>query len=129
MQSQINKCNRGLEDFQLRKGMEHPRSGPPRERRLKAGKMLQWSILSESPISYAAKVREEEAPWRAPEANEDWVEGANTMFATGTQFNSENIAATIFPPESYKANRSFDIESGGCHPGSLLNTLSVVQVE
>ena len=26
-----------------------------RERRLKAGKMLQWSILSESPSSYAAK--------------------------------------------------------------------------
>ena len=26
-----------------------------RERRLKAGKMLRWSILSESPSSYAAK--------------------------------------------------------------------------
>ena len=29
---------------------------PPRERRLKAGKMLQWSILSESRSSYAAHV-------------------------------------------------------------------------
>ena len=26
-----------------------------RERRLKAGKMLQWSILSESPSNYVAK--------------------------------------------------------------------------
>ena len=33
-----------------------------RERRLQAGKMLQWSILSESPSSYAAKVREEKEP-------------------------------------------------------------------
>jgi len=29
-----------------------------RERRLKADKMLQWSILSESPSSYAAKGQE-----------------------------------------------------------------------
>ena len=32
-----------------------------RERRLKAGKMLRWSILSESPSSYAAKA--EAAHW------------------------------------------------------------------
>ena len=31
---------------------------PPRERRLKAGKMLRWSILSESPSSSAAKACE-----------------------------------------------------------------------
>ena len=37
---------------------EHLRSSPPRERRLKAGKMLQWSILSESPSSFAAKACE-----------------------------------------------------------------------
>ena len=37
------------------KAMEQPRSGPLRERRLKAGKMLRWSILSESPSSCAAK--------------------------------------------------------------------------
>ena len=35
--------------------MEHRRRRRPRERRLKAGKMLQWSILSESPSSCAAK--------------------------------------------------------------------------
>ena len=35
--------------------MEPRRRRPPRERRLKAGKMLQWSILSESPRSCAAK--------------------------------------------------------------------------
>ena len=35
--------------------MEHRRRRPPRERRLKAGKMLWWSILSESPSSCAAK--------------------------------------------------------------------------
>ena len=46
-----------------------------RERRLKAGKMLQWSILSKSPSSCAAKVSEDEAPWMAPEANEDGVPG------------------------------------------------------
>ena len=37
---------------------EHLRSSPPRERRLKAGKMLQWSILSESLSSFAAKACE-----------------------------------------------------------------------
>ena len=35
--------------------MEQLRSRPRRERRLKAGKMLRWSILSESPSSCAAK--------------------------------------------------------------------------
>ena len=35
--------------------MEHRRRRRPRERRLKAGKMLRWSILSESPSSCAAK--------------------------------------------------------------------------
>ena len=35
--------------------MEQLRSRPLRERRLQAGKMLQRSILSESPSSYAAK--------------------------------------------------------------------------
>ena len=35
--------------------MEQLRSRPLRERRLQAGKMLQQSILSESPSSYAAK--------------------------------------------------------------------------
>ena len=49
---------------------------PLRERRLQAGKMLQWSILSESPSSYAAKRMREAAgaiaEWRKarPEANE-----------------------------------------------------------
>ena len=33
----------------------HHRRCRPRERRLKAGKMLRWSILSESPSSCAAK--------------------------------------------------------------------------
>ena len=35
--------------------MEQLRSRPLRERRLQAGKMLQRSILSESPSNYAAK--------------------------------------------------------------------------
>ena len=35
--------------------IEHRRRRRPRERRLKAGKMLRWSILSESPSSCAAK--------------------------------------------------------------------------
>ena len=35
--------------------MEQRRRRPPRERRLKADKMLRWSILSESPSSCAAK--------------------------------------------------------------------------
>ena len=38
-----------------RLGMEPRRRRPLRERRLKAGKMLRWSILSESPSSCAAK--------------------------------------------------------------------------
>ena len=42
------------------KGAEGRAKQPSRERRLKAGKMLQWSILSESPSSYAAKVGEAE---------------------------------------------------------------------
>ena len=42
----------------MRKGYERRRSRPPRERRLKAGKMLRWSILSESPSSCAAKASE-----------------------------------------------------------------------
>ena len=33
----------------------NPRHAELRERRLQADKMLQWSILSESPSSYAAK--------------------------------------------------------------------------
>ena len=37
---------------------------PPRERRLKAGKTVLWTVLSESPSSYAAK------------ASEAWVAGA-----------------------------------------------------
>ena len=44
--------------------MEGCRRQPPRERRLKAGKMLQWSILSESPSSFAAKVGEAEVAER-----------------------------------------------------------------
>jgi len=42
----------------LGKGYAGQRSWPPRERRLEAVKMLQWSILSESPSSCAAKACE-----------------------------------------------------------------------
>ena len=40
---------------QVRNDNSEARHAELRERRLKAGKMLQWSILSESPSSYAAK--------------------------------------------------------------------------
>ena len=40
---------------QLERKNNHPILQPCRERRLQAGKMLRWSILSESPSSYAAK--------------------------------------------------------------------------
>ena len=41
--------------FEAAPEIEHRRRRRPRERRLKAGKMLRWSILSESPSSCAAK--------------------------------------------------------------------------
>ena len=41
--------------FEAAPEIEHHRRCRPRERRLKAGKMLRWSILSESPSSCAAK--------------------------------------------------------------------------
>jgi len=41
--------------FEVAPEIEHRRRRRPRERRLKAGKMLRWSILSESPSSCAAK--------------------------------------------------------------------------
>ena len=50
-------------EIKKRKGVEPRRRRPPRERRLKAGKMLQWSILSESPSSCAAKASDSWGGW------------------------------------------------------------------
>ena len=46
-----------VHDIQAVFGFEYPQAiySWDRERRLQAGKMLRWSILSESPSSYAAK--------------------------------------------------------------------------
>ena len=46
-----------VHDLQVIFGFDYPQAiyAWDRERRLQAGKMLQWSILSESPSSYAAK--------------------------------------------------------------------------
>ena len=46
-----------VHDLQVIFGFDYPQGiyAWDRERRLQAGKMLQWSILSESPSSYAAK--------------------------------------------------------------------------
>ena len=46
-----------VHDIQTIFGFEYPQAvyAWDRERRLQAGKMLKWSILSESPSSYAAK--------------------------------------------------------------------------
>ena len=46
-----------VHDLQIIFGFDYPQAiyAWDRERRLQAGKMLQWSILSESPSSYAAK--------------------------------------------------------------------------
>ena len=72
--------------------MEHRRRRPPRERRLKAGKMLYRSILSESPSSCAAKACE---AWGAgaiaePEAARFFVfeKGANV---TGSKTKNASI--------------------------------------
>ena len=52
----MNKCPKALAVvFEAAPEIEHRRRRRPRERRLKAGKMLRWSILSESPSSCAAK--------------------------------------------------------------------------
>ena len=52
----MNKCpNARAVVFEAAPEIEHRRRRRPRERRLKAGKMLRWSILSESPSSCAAK--------------------------------------------------------------------------
>ena len=46
-----------VHDLQVIFGFDYPQAiyAWDRERRLQAGKMLRWSILSESPSSYAAK--------------------------------------------------------------------------
>ena len=46
-----------VHDLQMIFGFDYPQAiyAWDRERRLQAGKMLRWSILSESPSSYAAK--------------------------------------------------------------------------
>ena len=52
----MNKCPKAPSVvFEAAPEIEHRRRRRPRERRLKAGKMLRWSILSESPSSCAAK--------------------------------------------------------------------------
>ncbi len=63
---------------------------PPRERRLKAGKMLRWSILSESPSSCAAKAcvsrggRAVSEPWNCrPRRTQSGRLGASVFFEAG----------------------------------------------
>ena len=80
----------------------NPRHAELRERRLQADKMLQWSILSESPSSYAAKGQASPVEGLVQEQGQLFRVDLTSYLDTGLFFDHRSLRATVRDTSSKK---------------------------